>query len=643
MMIEGIRKAANNWLGKAVLTVLFSILILSFAVWGIGDIFRGGVSNTVANVGRTEIGAETFRQAFQRRVQQEQQRIRGFNNEQARQFGLDRQVLNELVGDAALNSVSRNLGLAMTAEDIARRLVDNPQLRTADGRFNRAVFDNYLRDNGLTEAAFIQQQRQETVRAQLIEGLTGGFAAPDAMMQMVHRYRAEERTVSHITIPGVIPASLDAPAETVLKALHEQRKAAFRAPEYRRIQIMTALPQEFAATMTVTDAELQAAYERGIAANRFGTPEKRQIQQIVFPTREAAAAAAAKLAAGTTFEALVQEMNLKPADVELGLKAKSELVDRAVADAAFALALNTVSAPISNAFGAALVRVTEIAPGNIPPLDSIRDTLRSDVITQKMTGDRGVRGQLDQVHDKIEELRSSGKSLDLVAAELKRTLTVIDAIDAQGRNKAGEPVEGLPEPQEVLRALFLSDRGVDNEVLRTRDNGYIWFEVLAVEQARERNFDEVKTQVLEAWRVEEANSRTLAAANELLKKAEGGMTFEALATEANATIETVQSVTRGGQSELPASAVATAFALQTGGYAIAASGRGTDRLLLRVDSLSVPPYDPAGQGQQQLRAQLANELSREMRAQFTSQAQRSLGVSINERTFAQVTGAQPQR
>jgi peptidyl-prolyl cis-trans isomerase D len=247
------------------------------------------------------------------------------------------------------------------------------------------------------------------------------------------------------------------------------------------------------------------------------------------------------------------------------------------------------------------------------------------------------------VHDKIEEQRSSGKSLDQVSTELKRQVVVIDAIDAQGRDKAGEPVAGLPEPQELLRAVFQSDRGVDNEAIRTRDNGYIWFEVLSVEQARERNFDEVKAQVTEAWRVEEANQRTLAAANDLLKKAESGLAFDALATEANATVETVTGITRGGQSELPASAVATAFALEAGKYAIAISGKGTDRLLLKVDGVSVPPYDPNAQGQQQLRTQLANEISADIRAQFVTQAQRSLGVSINERTLGQITGAQPQR
>ncbi|MGE3646389.1 MAG: SurA N-terminal domain-containing protein, partial [Beijerinckiaceae bacterium] len=47
-MLEALRNASKNWLGKIVLTFMFGLLILSFAVWGIGDIFSGFGSGTVA-------------------------------------------------------------------------------------------------------------------------------------------------------------------------------------------------------------------------------------------------------------------------------------------------------------------------------------------------------------------------------------------------------------------------------------------------------------------------------------------------------------------------------------------------------------------------------------------------------------------
>jgi peptidyl-prolyl cis-trans isomerase D len=93
-MLAGMRTASSSWLGKIVILIMFGFLILSFAIWGIGDIFRGGVTTTVAKVGKTEIGTEALRQQYLQRVTDIQQRNRGFTSEQARTLGVDRQVLN---------------------------------------------------------------------------------------------------------------------------------------------------------------------------------------------------------------------------------------------------------------------------------------------------------------------------------------------------------------------------------------------------------------------------------------------------------------------------------------------------------------------------------------------------------------------
>ncbi|MGL4242776.1 MAG: SurA N-terminal domain-containing protein, partial [Beijerinckiaceae bacterium] len=323
-MLSGIRTAAGTWLGKAVLIVLFGFLIVSFAIWGIGDIFRGGVSTSVASVGRTEINAETFRRAFQNRITEEQRRARGLTTEQARQLGLDRQVLNQMIGEAALNESGRKLGLALGNEEVARILATDPAFRGGDGRFNRLAFDAYLREAQLSEAGLIQQHKQTLIRRHMVQGLAGGMSTPTAVLDMVHRYRAEERTIEYVLIPGAIPAAVQLPDETVLKALHDQRKASFRAPEYRAFNMLSVLPEAFVAEVGVSDQELQAAYERMLAAGRLGSPEKRQVQQIVFPNAAEATAAAAKLKGGQSFEALIDEMKLKPTDVDLGLKAKVE-------------------------------------------------------------------------------------------------------------------------------------------------------------------------------------------------------------------------------------------------------------------------------------------------------------------------------
>lgn len=642
-MLAGMRKASGTWLGKGVLIVMFSFLIFSFAIWGIGDIFKGYGSNTLAQVGKTEIGLEPFRRAFQQRIYEIQQRSRGFTTEQARLVGIDRQVLNQMMGEAALNETGRRLGLAISDEEIARALAANPNFRATDGSFNRAVFDAYIREAGQNEAGFIQQQKQATLRQHLGEALTGGYNAPLAFLETIHRYRSEERTISYVIIPGTIASALPKPDDTVLKALHTERKATFRAPEYRKILIMALSPNEFTVDMQVTDQELKSAYDSGLAANRYGSPEKRQIQQIVFSNAQAAVAASERLKAGLTFEALAEDMKLKPADMSLGLKAKAELPDRVLADTAFELAENTVSAPVQGAFGVVLLRVTGITPGNAQTFDSLKEVLKSEVIAKKMTSDRTTRDKVDKIHDKIEELRATGKSLDLVATETKRSLITVDAVDAQGRDKSGNVIGSVPDVADVLKAVFQSDRGVDNEAIRTRDNGYVWFEISTIDPARERSFEEVKDQVSEVWTSNEATKLSSERAAAFLKRVENNETLEQIAVELGVTVETATGITRNGSQTISPSAAASAFSLVENGYAVAPSGVGTDRMVMKMVSRLVPAFDVNDTTLKSLRTQLDSTMTDELLSQFVSQAQSTLGSSINEPALSLATGAQQQR
>src|ERR687884_541771 len=107
-MLRGLRKASSNWLGKVVMGAVVGFLVISFAIWGIGDIFRGFGRSSVAKIGDTEIGVEQFRQIYNDRLQQiGAQAGRPITADQARAFGLDRQILGQLISDTALDQRAR--------------------------------------------------------------------------------------------------------------------------------------------------------------------------------------------------------------------------------------------------------------------------------------------------------------------------------------------------------------------------------------------------------------------------------------------------------------------------------------------------------------------------------------------------------
>ncbi|MGL5138205.1 MAG: peptidyl-prolyl cis-trans isomerase, partial [Beijerinckiaceae bacterium] len=567
-----------------------------------------------------------------------QQRSRGFTAEQARTIGIDRQILNQLIAESAVTQKAKSLGLGISDQEIARSLAAERAFRGPDGRFDRQTLDNYLRSVGLTEAGLLRQQKEGALRRHIGETLTSGFEPPLVLRDAVHRYQREERTIAFVTVPGTIAASLDLPAEDVLRKLHDERKTAFRAPEYRKLHVLTARPAEFANLIHISDTDLRATYDRVAATGRFGPPEKRDIQQIVFADAAAANAASTRLREGLSFEALVTEMKLADADVSLGEKARGEVADKALADAAFALAEGAVSAPVNGVFGPVILRVRKITPGAIQPFEAVRERLTADFAAERLTRDRAVLDQVAKVHDGVEERRSAGKALAEVAKELNRELVVIDATDATGRDKAGQPIPALPDQSDVLTAVFKSDRGVDNEAVRARDNSYVWFEVIAVEASRERSFEEVKAEVGELWRRDDAQRQTGERAGALLKRVEAGETLEAIATELGVLVETVNGVARDGGKGLTPSAAATAFALAKDSVAMAA-GNNLDRVILNVLDSDTPAFNPQEEAATRLRDQLRTTLTDELIDTYVGQLRQTLGVTINERSVGLATGA----
>src|SRR5882672_5944465 len=102
-MLQGLRNASSSWLGKTVMAG-----VVSFAIWGIGDVFRGFGRSTGAKIGRSEITVEQFRVLYNVRLQQYSRQLgRPIGLDQARALGLDRLVISQVVSEIVLDERAR--------------------------------------------------------------------------------------------------------------------------------------------------------------------------------------------------------------------------------------------------------------------------------------------------------------------------------------------------------------------------------------------------------------------------------------------------------------------------------------------------------------------------------------------------------
>src|SRR6201994_2105700 len=158
-MLRGMRKAASNWLGKTIMAVVMGVLIISFGIWGIADIFRGFGQSTLAKVGGTEISTDQFRQLYTDRLQQIGRQFgRPLTMDQARAFGLDRQVLQQTIAEAALDEEARRLGLAQSDDETRRMIFSDPNFKGPNGAFDPNRFQAVMRQLGFSEQRYVSAQ-----------------------------------------------------------------------------------------------------------------------------------------------------------------------------------------------------------------------------------------------------------------------------------------------------------------------------------------------------------------------------------------------------------------------------------------------------------------------------------------------------
>jgi peptidyl-prolyl cis-trans isomerase D len=631
-MLQSMRASAQGWFGRVVMAILMGLIILSFAIWGIGDIFRGFGANSLAHVGSVEIGADTYRNAYQNELQTMQRaEHRNITNEEAHQYGLDGQVLSRLVNEAALDDQVRWLRLAISDEDIKKAIMKDDNFKGMTGKFDRQAFDAFLRDEGFTEKSYVRQQRSVLLHRQIADALTSGVQLPKALLEAIFRFQMETRSVDYILFPSASVGPLPAPSEGELKGYFETNQQLYVMPEFRGLVVLPLTPASIAKPDDVSDAEARNRYEE-VKNERYGSPEKREVEQILFASEAEAQEARAKFDAGKTFDDLLGEKNLSPKDASLGTVTRTGLVDKNVADAAFSLKEGEVSAPVKAQFGTVILRIGKITGSTVKPYSDVAAELKREI------GLKRAQSEITRLHESIEDQRTSGKSLTEAAHSVGLEPRIIDAIDATGNDPQGVPVKDLVDGAALLKAAFASDIGVDNDTLRVQGGGYQWFEVAKIDKARDKTFDESKADVEKAWREAKAGKLLSAKTAELVKKLDAGENMaEIAAAEGNLTVKHASDVRRSGSSGLAPNVVTQIFnvPVHRAGSAVSEDG---GRILFTVLDSTAPVFDPDAAELTNIMGDVKRGFGEDLIAQYLAKLESDIGVKLNTKVLSSVTG-----
>lgn len=631
-MLDMLRNGAKSWVAK----VFLLLLVLSFAAWGISDVFRSSfVGNAVVTAGETVVSPVEYRLAYARQIQIAQQQMGArLTAEQAKALGLDNQVTQQIIAGAVLDEQARRMNLGLSKDRLAALTGEDEAFKGIDGSFSRSQFDAVLRNVGMRPQDYLKSREKIAVRQQIVDAATDGLPVSKTFLAAMAVHAGESRTVDFISIPSSSLTPVSTVDEAKLKTFFEERKESYKAPEYRKFTYVRLTPEDIANPKSIADADVAADYEKNKA--RYTTPETRAIEQLVFADEAAAKIAADKLAGGTTFDDLVIAEKKTMADVAIGKFAKPQVPDPAIAEAAFALpAAGSVSGIVKGQFGPVIIRVTEIAPEVVQSFDAVKDQIRNDLAINE-----AVNAVLD-IHDQYEDARGGGDAIKAAAEKVKLKPVTIEAADAIGKAPDGTDIKDLPEQAALLAAVFQAEEGTENPPLNAGANGFLWYEVEGITPARDRTLDEVRERVVADWKLAEVNDRLAAKAEEVRKSIAGGKTIDQAATELSLSKQTKRGLKRDTDDpDLGLEAVEAAFGGGLGHVALVASPTGDSQTILVVTEVFEPADASDAAIPENQRLQAARGMADDLLEQLVARLQETYTVTVNNAALqAAVQGA----
>ena len=377
-MLDSMRRGAQSLVAR----LLFLVLIGSFALWGIPRDFIGQASG-VATVGKAEIPAETFRRAFDNQLNSLSQQNKGkIDRNVAIALGLDKTVLDRLIGQSALLQLTERMKLGLSDETLAAGIKADPDFAGADGSFSRLNYDGLLQQAGLSEQGFLKMRRDDELRRQLTDAIAGATVAPTALSEVRRGYDDETRTFVHVTIDANKKITVPEPDDAKLTSTYENDKSRFMTDETRKVAVLTLTVDDLKGGIEVTDDELKKSYEDTKAG--YDKPEKRRVQQIAFKDKAAADEAKKIIDAGTkNFMDVAKDNGAKESDVNLGFLTKTQMLDPKLAEAAFAAKRDELVGPVEGTFSTVLLRSIEVEDAKISTFEDVKDKVRDTLVTKK--------------------------------------------------------------------------------------------------------------------------------------------------------------------------------------------------------------------------------------------------------------------
>jgi peptidyl-prolyl cis-trans isomerase D len=617
-MLQTMRHLAQSWLFKG----LMLILVVSFGIWGIGDMFRGNpLQRKVAKAGDEIITVQMLDHAFEAKLADVRRRSgENITAHQAKLLGGLDKVLEDLIAQAELRQGLNRLHMDVSDKSAIDWLKQQNGFKNPDGTLNKEAFQSALERTHLDEAHFIAEEKKAIAGREILAAFESFGLVPQSVAMSVASARGQQRILDVVTLANDSITNIVAPNDKVLQEFYNKNGKDFTAPEYRAVTIARLMSSDVTKDVRISDDEVKKEYDDH--KDQYMQPERRDILQVVVPdeSRAKQLVAAARSSGNLPHEAQVLGFKTVPLS---NTEEKTLLPE--LTSAVFKLKVDEMAEPVRSPLGWHVVQLKHITPSGTPEFVDIKNEMR-DVMQRDRAADAVTR-LVNQMDDEL----AAGHSLEDIADGWHLRLIKIPALDGNGKTPEGRDPTELPNKNDVLKTAFGQNAGETSPIIDDKNGNYIIIRTDEVTASTLRPFDKVRDQVVPAWKKQEQGKRALVEAEAIAKSMREGKFSSVAAARPGLGIHVSRPLSLLGESdpEIPDTLTTQIFGLKKGEVIV--SPQPDHQIILRLSK--IVPLD--GAAETATRGKVADEMDKqfpnELGDEYLKYLRTLFPVSIDEK------------
>ncbi|MEI7669714.1 MAG: SurA N-terminal domain-containing protein, partial [Pseudomonadota bacterium] len=457
-MLNKLRASATGIFTK----ILLTLLVLSFAIWGIGDIFRSdSMITNVATVGNIKISAREYQRAL--RFKMEELRIqfgKSFNAEFLKKIGVGIFVRDELISHALVLSEAEKLGIIASDKAIFDTITSNQAFADKDGNFDKSAYLSTINNRGMTEQIYVSDLRNDIATRLLAETVSNGIIVPNDLIKYVYKARNEQRIADIYQISASSIKEVPQPTEAEIKTYYDAHSKDFMNPEYRSISYIDIKLPDLQAKIDISDDSVKQAYEE--KKEEFHKPEKRIVEQMLFEKEIDAKKALENLEHGEKFTDVASKSNL----INKGKTSLGEVLSQDLppenGKEVFALKEGNTTKILKSDFGFHIFYVTKIIPEKTLSLAEAKSDIIRDLKIAK--ANETIAQIANQTIDNI----AGGMKFDEAAAKIGQKVLTINNVSRDGKTLEGKKA-ALPLYDNFINTAFSIQQNEHSAAVQSSD------------------------------------------------------------------------------------------------------------------------------------------------------------------------------